>query len=661
MKNKIFRRSLIFIFIFEFLELVYDNILFSQVEELEDMLDSESEYSDYQQLLDHLNDLRSSPLNINQADLSDLCSLPWIDEKIARNIIVYRKRYGEFRQISDITYVDGIDQKLLHQLKYYIAVHGKSRSPSFTGQFRTRISGNFERNAGFIEKKYYNSPFKSQALFKIKYSNFLAMGLLTEKDPGEKRINDLLVSYLKINDKYNNQLIFGNYKLEFGQGLVFSNIFSVNKSLSPIKTVKLVEKGIAPYSSVDENKSLFGVAGQFCFKIVQLILFYSYNKLDATISMNNQISNIYNTGYHRNEFELEKKDRIREQIAGFACSIHKNEYLKMSLIYYKSMYNKEMINLNTVSNRFGFTGKMNYLIGINGTINFEDFTIFGEIARSANGAFGKILGLTYSINNNIEIISMYRNYNQEFISRHAYALSERSGNPSNETGYYIGSKIRLNTNVTMGLYYDLFKFPWRTYFEQVPWTGDELLVKMNVHLRNELQVKLFYKEKNRSNMLTKLNDFGIDMQCIEENISKRIGIKLCYQQTKYLRHSFHIQKKSVMKGGINRGLLIYQDLCYKRGSGFSLYLRFSFFDTDGYDSCVYQYENDLPGILTNKMFYGKGNRLYLLINYKFMKSLSVSFKYGISRYEGVSEVGTGYNSIKGDRVRSYGLQVEKNF
>ncbi|MBS4462338.1 ComEA family DNA-binding protein [Aerococcaceae bacterium zg-B36] len=61
-------------------------------------------------------------ININQADSSQLQTLPGIGQKKAEAIIQYRQENGSFQDIHDLTNVSGIGEKTFQQLQDYISV-----------------------------------------------------------------------------------------------------------------------------------------------------------------------------------------------------------------------------------------------------------------------------------------------------------------------------------------------------------------------------------------------------------------------------------------------------------------------------------------------------------------------------------------------------------
>ncbi len=64
----------------------------------------------------------SFPVNINNADISQLCLLPGIGNATAEDIIEYRKANGPFESIEDIMKVPGIKQSRFEKIRNKIKV-----------------------------------------------------------------------------------------------------------------------------------------------------------------------------------------------------------------------------------------------------------------------------------------------------------------------------------------------------------------------------------------------------------------------------------------------------------------------------------------------------------------------------------------------------------
>ena len=63
-------------------------------------------------------------ININTADVYELCALEGIGEKKARAIVEYRREHGGFKTIEELADVDGISIKTVEKFKDKITLEG---------------------------------------------------------------------------------------------------------------------------------------------------------------------------------------------------------------------------------------------------------------------------------------------------------------------------------------------------------------------------------------------------------------------------------------------------------------------------------------------------------------------------------------------------------
>ena len=61
-------------------------------------------------------------INVNIADIQQLCAVPGIGEKKAKLIIEYRENYGAFHSLEDLTNVKGISNKSIENWREYLYV-----------------------------------------------------------------------------------------------------------------------------------------------------------------------------------------------------------------------------------------------------------------------------------------------------------------------------------------------------------------------------------------------------------------------------------------------------------------------------------------------------------------------------------------------------------
>lgn len=61
-------------------------------------------------------------ININESDMFELTRLPGIGEGLAKRIVDYRTKNGNFETIQDIMKVEGIGEKIFEDIKNQICV-----------------------------------------------------------------------------------------------------------------------------------------------------------------------------------------------------------------------------------------------------------------------------------------------------------------------------------------------------------------------------------------------------------------------------------------------------------------------------------------------------------------------------------------------------------
>ena len=110
------------------------------------------------------------------------------------------------------------------------------------------------------------------------------------------------------------------------------------------------------------------------------------------------------------------------------------------------------------------------------------------------------------------------------------------------------------------------------------------------------------------------------------------------------------------------GFLINFDLFYKHPlKPLNAGIRLQYFETDGYNSRIYAFENDLLYYYSIPVFYDKGYKYYININYDFNKKLSAWVKWSQMVYPGKNLIGSGVDEISGNLKSEIRLQFMARF
>lgn len=65
-------------------------------------------------------------VNLNTASARELMLLPGIGEVLARRILEYRQTHGPFRELTELTNIEGISETLIEQIADYITLGGSN-------------------------------------------------------------------------------------------------------------------------------------------------------------------------------------------------------------------------------------------------------------------------------------------------------------------------------------------------------------------------------------------------------------------------------------------------------------------------------------------------------------------------------------------------------
>jgi len=113
------------------------------------------------------------------------------------------------------------------------------------------------------------------------------------------------------------------------------------------------------------------------------------------------------------------------------------------------------------------------------------------------------------------------------------------------------------------------------------------------------------------------------------------------------------------QGGLSpeQGFLTYADIIYKPLlKKYSGNIRLQYFQTDSYNSRLYAYENDVLYSFSIPVFYDKGYRYYLNLNYDLTRKWSIWCRIAQTLYPGKTVIGSGLDEINGNKKTEVKLQ-----
>lgn len=630
---------------------------------LEVLLEDAVDENEDSHLYDIIENLIENPININTASINDLMKMPLLNYSTASEIIRYRNLQGGINSYEQLKNIQTVDSGLIEKIFPFIKFDDKHYSPlqsiqdyfqnvNFT--YRLRTSQDVQTRNGFANGKYVGQRYKLYNRLQAFSDNKFRAGILIEKDAGEKSLTDFTAYYLCIDSiSIFSNIILGDYLFEFGQGIVIWGPYSFSKGSDAIGTASKNHRNTIPYLSANENQYFKGISSKINFGNFSITPFISYRMLDASIdSSTNKTTSIVIDGYHRTESELRKKDRLKENIYGVSADYTFMENQRISLLYYQTKFNndfegKELYKPSGNSFEYlslGYSSFINKLY-LSGEISYDMMSV-----ASINIA-------EFLVDRRLSLVFSYRSYPRNFISMLGSPFGEK-GYTQNETGFYTGLNYR-SPYGTFNIYYDQFQYPIADNTFLFPSHGNEILFYYNYKILKNTEIRFRYKNENKE-LPGIINEEYSLLKRKTQNFRGEISYKVdkniqCRTRIEFVKLSFsHISQSE-------SGFLAFQDFRFTPINNLNVYCRIAFFRTDSYNSRIYEFENDLTGVMTNIPMYGEGLRWYMLAKYNTTFGLNVSIKYSELYKPNERTIGSGYSEILGNLDNKISLQLDYRF
>lgn len=611
-----------------------------------------------------------NPINLNKTNQTELRQLKLLSEQQVEQILRHRQTTGKFHSLYELQAIAGLPVDDIRRLWPFVIV---TEDGSLGETFRDiRGSGNnylttsfarlLEETRGFSERIYLGPPEKAQLRLRLRSPGKLSIGLALQKDPGEPWLHDrrfkhpdYVTGHLFLeNHGPLKQLTLGDYRLQFGQGLVLGAGFMAGKNVATVTSVKQVTSGILPYSSVMEANFFRG--GALAFELMDnldLSLFYSNQHLDATPipDQPGTVSSIRLGGLHRTVAEIAAMDQLHEQVWGGALH-YRAENFAAGLLFQGSHFDKEIIPAQRAYNFYRFSGRKLMNFSLFGEYRFNNFTWFGEVAQTLGAGMAINSGLLGQVSKFAGLSLSVRYLEPNFQSLYGQSFTERSV-LGNENGIYWGLKLHPANRLTISAYYDLYKFPWIISTTTAPAHGTDMMVRLEYKFS---KVNSFFLQGRSEIVESSRAATPVDL------ISTRHVLKTIanfdYSPGPQLAFRSRVQYNQFNQE--ENGLLLLQDINYNT-INFGLSGRILFFDTESYDTRQYVYEKDMLFSYLTRAYHGRGTSYYLIVKYKPIRPLTLRAKISFTEYIGTGTIGSGYNLIEGNTRTQVAAQVHYKF
>ena len=663
------------------LPLLCTSIVFSQTDSLEfntqeiinKILEEPQIESDNEDVYGIIEDLSINPIDLNSASVSELQRIPALSSFYADKIIQHRNKFGYFFSLSELKLIEGLPANVIEMAVPFLRVDirdGETQNipekiwdvgsipllERFKVKFRSRVSNDLQERRGFSENKYQGSSQKIYNRLLINYDKHISAALITEKDAGEKSFNEFTSFHAALqNYGFVKTFVVGDYTLEFGQGLALWSPFALSKGSEAIYPLKQRGKTINPYKSTNENNFFRGAAATIEANRFSFSTFYSNNFFDANIdSISRYILSTPIDGFHRTESEIKKRKTARETLYGARIDYStQDENIRAGILYYTSKFSNPFLK----ESPFDLEGDKFSYYSLYYDLYFGMINLFGESAFDGRSV-ATLASASISITKDFSFIALLRNYPRSYNNLHAYGFGENAGSTKNEVGIYTGIQLRTFAG-EINFYYDQFKFPYATFENPLPSSGGEFLFDLRSQPFNKVETNLRIKYEKKEITL-KINN----LDQLVPRLRQSLRGEVIYDLSKAIRLKSRVEYCSyaVNKIALNEnGMMAFQDIRYSPSQNLSLTARILLFQTDSFNSAIYEYENDLTGILSNVALFGKGVRWYLLVKFKPIEIISISAKYSETYKPLEMSISSGFSEIRNNVDNKINVQLDISF
>ena len=643
-------------------------------QQLEDLTsENEDVETEDDYFLQELHYFLKHPINLNYADAGTLEQLKLLSPVQIESLLSYRKLLGNFLNIYELQAIPTWDLDLINRITPYITVAQKTevfqslhkRLNDGERTFLLRTQQVLEKSKGYLlnkdsVKNYYpGGPQKILLRYKYRSGNLLQYGFTAEKDAGEQLFRgtqkngfDFYSAHFFARDLgIIKSIALGDFAVNLGQGLTQWQSLAFNKGANIINVIRQSDV-LQPYNSAGEINFNRGAGITLQKKNWESTGFISYRKLDAgfnidTVSNEDYVSSIRTSGYHRTNNEIGGKGIQAALSFGGNISYSVEKFhLGINAVHYDFEHN--ISKADYLYNIYSLSGRHTGNYSLDYSFSNKNMFFFGEIATDENIDKALISGLIINTDSKVSMSFLYRNISKGYQSLYANAFTENT-NPTNESGLYSGITITPNEFLRIDANADFYQFPWLKYRTDAPTSGNDYMIQFTYQPNKLVELTSRFQYQNKP---INYNPDDVYLNPVVGRPKQSFRTQFKYKLNKEFVFRSRIELCWFDKQGkaSENGFLIFSDLIYKPFlKPFSANIRLSYFETDGYDSRIYSFENDVLYAYSIPVFFGKGYRYYLNMHYKINKKLSCWSRFAQTIYTDRNEIGSGLDVIKGNK------------
>ncbi len=657
----------------------------------EDIISQNGADEDYEDVLENLLQVLSQPLSLNKCSQEELQSLLILSIHQIQSFFDYRKTNGKLMNVYELQAIPEFDLETIYKILPFVFVNesaGKNNSSLLRrirqekdAYFLVRSNRTLEKRKGYsvpdtlkngsLTSRYLGDPHHLFGRFRVQHIRDFSLGFTFEKDPGEQLIWDSRTNRKGLDffsfhfSLYQRRrwkmLTIGDFRAQFGQGLVMGGGFGLGKGAETITTVRRNSTGLSPYTSAMETGFFRGFGGTYQLRNWELTFLVSNVPKDGNVEQQfdgeNEnrkiIRSLSTSGFHRTPTEIANKHSNREQNYGFNTQYRKPKFMAgYSLLATKFEF--AYIRRPSIYNSFEFVGQENQVHGVYFSYLISNIYTFGEYAMSSSGGKASVLGLMGSLDKKLDFAFLSRTFDRDFHSFYGSAFGE-SSRPINENGVYLGLNYKINTKFNVSFYYDLFEFPWLRFRLYQPSNGDEWMGRLTFKPKRNIKMFVQFREERKwRNLSVSNSSFNYS---VDEGLKRNYLFHLEGMIAKPWSFRTRIQGSTFDFSDLKTsGFAISQDI-HADFNRWRFSTRMALFDTDDYDNRQFFFERNVLWAFSMPSLYGQGMRYYFLAQYKMNEKFTFWLRWARTTYTDREVISSGLQEIIGNKQTDVVFQL----
>lgn len=641
--------------------------------------ESDDESLPDQELFEELYELHLHPMNLNTIKEEDLHKLPFLTEGEISDIIYYIEKHSPLFSTGELMFIYSLSKQKRQMIQLFCYA-GEVKTKDYNlknilkdskNELTLRTDFPLYTKAGFSDipdsileinpnKKYQGNRLFHSLRYTLSSQEHFFLGFQMEKDPGENYIDHFAGYAMLKNIGCIRTAIIGNYRLSFGHGLVVNTGTSFGKAMK-LNSMELIDRGITKHSSTSESGYFTGAATTLHFGKANISAFISYKNANATFTNDSAgISSLKTDGLHRTLLEKSKKGNIK--ITDFGANIHFNiNNLQLSATAAFTHLNAPLTpsykTPSTYYRQYYPSGYDFSAYSISYSYRQRKLLFSGESAIDSHGGFATLNQLQWTPNSYNILTLIQRQYGAKYNALNARAFGENS-KTNNERGVYVGWNTQLTNKLNLESYIDAIYFPWLKYQVSSSSYCIDVQLQLNYAINNNHNISIRYKIK------TKQKDYKEDYNPTQIKFRTQNNIRLQY----YYLYSDNLTLKTTINGTlisfgntISKGFSLGEAIRFTGLKNTRIDLSATYFNTDSFESRIYNYESSLLYTFSMNSYYCHGIRSTILVSWKPSNSFSITAKLGSTLYFDKEQIGSSLDLINNSHKEDIQIQLRWKF